>query len=119
MITINEQHIITAFGNKSQSCIRYLLFADQADKENLPNLARLFRAIAFSECIQARNYYLKLSHLEEQFVTSTVVIAVFSDIRNSILSACQQKNISPLLFKLKKSLKLKHFAITISNLIVN
>lgn len=90
MIKINERHIITAFGNKSQSRIRYLLFSDQADKENLPNLARLFRAIAFSECIQARNYYLKLSHLEEQFVTSTVVIAGFGDIRNSILSACTE-----------------------------
>lgn len=44
---------------------RYEVFAEIAEKEGFPNVARLFRAIAYAELVHARNHYNNLSHLNE------------------------------------------------------
>lgn len=36
MKEMTEQHMINAFGGESMANMRYLHFADQADKENFP-----------------------------------------------------------------------------------
>ena len=69
---MTEQHLINAFGRESQANMRYLHFADQAGKENLPNTARLFRAIAYSESVQADSHYLELRHLEGGFIVNSM-----------------------------------------------
>jgi rubrerythrin len=46
----------TAFAGESQAHLRYLVFADKAEQEGLPNVARLFRAASFSEQIHATNH---------------------------------------------------------------
>ena len=69
---MTEQHLINAFGSESQANMRYLHFADQAGKENLPNTARLFRAIAYSESVQADSHYLELRHLEGGFIVNSM-----------------------------------------------
>lgn len=45
-----------AFAGESQANRRYLFFAEKADKEGHPQIARLFRAAAESETIHARNH---------------------------------------------------------------
>lgn len=45
-----------AFAGESQANRRYLLFAKKAADEGLPNIARLFRAVAESETIHANNH---------------------------------------------------------------
>ena len=45
-----------AFAGESQANRRYLAFAQKADQDGFPNLARLFRAIAQSETIHALNH---------------------------------------------------------------
>ncbi len=45
--------------------MRYLVFADIAEKESFPNVARLFKAIAYSEQVHATNHYNKLKALDE------------------------------------------------------
>jgi len=52
MKMMTEQHLINAFGGESQAHMRYLHFANQAEKEKFANVARLFRAIAHAEYIQ-------------------------------------------------------------------
>lgn len=47
-----------AFAGESQANRRYLAFARQAEKEGLPQIARLFRAVAEAETVHA------LSHLK-------------------------------------------------------
>lgn len=46
MKQMTEQHMINAFGGESMGNMRYRHFAIQAEKEQYPNVARLFNAVA-------------------------------------------------------------------------
>ncbi len=72
MKKMTEQHLINAFGGESQAHMRYLHFADQAEKEKLNNVARLFRAIAHAEYIHAGDHYQELKHLDGGFVANSM-----------------------------------------------
>ncbi len=52
-----EENLKTAFAGESQANRRYLMFADKADKEGYPQVARLFRAAADAETVHARNHF--------------------------------------------------------------
>ncbi len=45
-----------AFAGESQASRRYLFFAEEAEKEGYPQIARLFRAAAEAETVHARNH---------------------------------------------------------------
>lgn len=49
-----------AYGGESMAHMRYLIWADVAEKEKLPNIARLFRAIAYAEYAHADNHFREL-----------------------------------------------------------
>ena len=51
-----ENNIQEAFGGESKANRRYMFFADKADKEGYPQVAKLFRAVAEAETIHARNH---------------------------------------------------------------
>ncbi len=53
---MTEADLRAAFAGESQAAERYLVFAEQAEDEGLPNIARLFRAISFAETRHARNH---------------------------------------------------------------
>lgn len=57
----SEKNLKDAFAGESQAHMRYLAFADKAEKENLTNVARLFRANSFAEEIHATNHLRTLS----------------------------------------------------------
>jgi len=40
--------------------MRYLVWGDKADKDGFPNVARLFRAIAYAEQVHATNHFVRL-----------------------------------------------------------
>jgi len=46
----------TAFAGESQANRRYLFFAEKAEKEGFPQVAKLFRAVADAETVHARNH---------------------------------------------------------------
>jgi len=50
------ENLQTAFAGESQANRRYLFFAEKAEKEGYPQIARLFRAAAESETVHARNH---------------------------------------------------------------
>jgi rubrerythrin len=52
-----ERNLQEAFAGESQANRRYLFFADKADKEGYPQIARLFRAVAEAETVHARNHF--------------------------------------------------------------
>jgi rubrerythrin len=52
-----QENLKEAFAGESQASIRYVAFAEKADEEGFPGIARLFRAAARSEISHA------LSHL--------------------------------------------------------
>jgi rubrerythrin len=72
MKKMTEQHLINAFGGESQAHMRYLHFANQAEKEKYSNAARLFRAIAHAEYVHAGDHYRELRHLDGGFVANSM-----------------------------------------------
>ena len=52
-----EKNLQEAFAGESQANRRYLFFADTAEKEGHPQVARLFRAAAEAETVHARNHF--------------------------------------------------------------
>jgi len=72
MKKMTEQHLINAFGGESQAHMRYLHFANQAEREKFDNVARLFRAIAHAEYIHAGDHYRELRHLDGGFVANSM-----------------------------------------------
>jgi rubrerythrin len=60
MHKMTEENLKSAFAGESQAHMRYLIFAEKAQKEGYPNLARLFRAIAYAEEVHATNHHREL-----------------------------------------------------------
>jgi rubrerythrin len=53
---MTKESLAAAFAGESQAAERYLVWADQAEEEGFPNVAKLFRAISFAETRHARNH---------------------------------------------------------------
>jgi rubrerythrin len=53
---MTAENIAAAVAGESQASQKYLAFADVADVESYPNVARLFRAVAYAESMHARNH---------------------------------------------------------------
>ncbi|HHV95055.1 MAG TPA: rubrerythrin family protein [Clostridiaceae bacterium] len=47
----------SAYGGESMAHMRYLIWGDMADNEGMPNIGRLFRAIAYAEWVHADNHF--------------------------------------------------------------
>jgi rubrerythrin len=55
-----ENNLQEAFHGESAANRRYTFFAEKADKEGFPQVARLFRAVAEAETVHARNHLLAM-----------------------------------------------------------
>jgi rubrerythrin len=55
-----ENDLKSAFAGESQAHTKYWIYAERAEKENLPNIARLFRAISYAERIHATSHFKTL-----------------------------------------------------------
>ncbi|MGB9695128.1 MAG: rubrerythrin family protein [Caldisericaceae bacterium] len=64
MKQMTERSLREAFAGESQAHMKYLIFADQAEKEGRLDLARLFRAISFAEQVHATNHFKALGDLK-------------------------------------------------------
>lgn len=64
MQKMTEQNMQAAFAGESQAHMRYLIFAGVAEKEGRPNVARLFRAIAYAEQVHAGNHLEALGAID-------------------------------------------------------
>lgn len=60
MKKMTEKNLQDAFAGESQAHMRYMAFGDKAEKENLPNIARVFRANAYAEVKHATNHLRNL-----------------------------------------------------------
>jgi rubrerythrin len=63
MKKMTNKNLHDAFSGESQAHMKYLIFAKQAEDENKPNIARLFRAISFAEQVHATNHIKTLGEL--------------------------------------------------------
>ena len=55
-----DKNLQGAFAGESQANRKYLFFAEKADKEGQPQIARLFRAAAEAETVHAKNHLTAL-----------------------------------------------------------
>jgi len=55
-MSTTKENLEEAFAGESQASRRYLFFAEKADSEGLPQIARLFRAASEAETVHARNH---------------------------------------------------------------
>ena len=60
-----EQHLKDAFAGESQANRSYLAFAEQADREGHPAVARLFRAAAYAETVHAHAHLRVLGGVKD------------------------------------------------------
>jgi len=60
MRKMTENNLRDAFAGESQAHMKYLVFAKKAEEEGRPNVAKLFRAIAFAEQVHASNHLYTL-----------------------------------------------------------
>ena len=60
-----EENLKNAFAGESQAHMKYLAFADKAERENFSNVARLFRANSFAEQVHAINHLRTLSGIKK------------------------------------------------------
>ncbi len=65
MRNMTEENLRAAFARESQAHMRYLIFANKAEKEERADVARLFRAIACAEQIHATNHFKALGDLRD------------------------------------------------------
>jgi rubrerythrin len=60
MKEMTKENLKAALAGESQAHIKYLAFAAKAEKEGKPNIARLFKAIAYAEQVHATNHLKEL-----------------------------------------------------------
>ncbi|HEU13108.1 MAG: rubrerythrin family protein [Thermoplasmata archaeon] len=65
MKKMTEKNLGDAFAGESQAHMRYLIFADVAEKAGYKNIARLFRAISYAEQVHATNHYRALGLIKD------------------------------------------------------
>lgn len=60
MKKMTEKALSEALAGESQAHIKYLAFADVAEKNGQANIAKLFRAVAYAEQVHAVNHFREL-----------------------------------------------------------
>ena len=65
MHDMTKTNLEAAFAGESQAHMKYLIFADQAEKDGFPNVARTFRAAAYAEQVHATNHFKVLKKLAD------------------------------------------------------
>jgi rubrerythrin len=61
---MTEQNLRDAFSGESQAHMKYQIYSNVAEKEGFPNVARLFKAIAYAELVHARNHLKELDGIK-------------------------------------------------------
>jgi rubrerythrin len=60
LMSKSEENLQAAFAGESQANRKYLAFAEKADREGYPQIAKLFRAAAEAETVHAHNHLREL-----------------------------------------------------------
>jgi len=65
MKNMTEKALSEAFAGESMAHMKYLIFAEIAEKDGYPNIARLFKATAFAEFAHAKNHARNLGYIKQ------------------------------------------------------
>lgn len=56
MHKMTQANLQAAFAGESQAHMKYAIFSEVAEKEGKPNIARMFKAVAYAETVHAANH---------------------------------------------------------------
>jgi len=80
---MTAENLRSAYGGESMAHMRYLIWSDIAEKEGLPRIANLLRAISYSEWAHARNHFTVLGgNIGDHLVASGAVFGVGKTVDN-------------------------------------
>lgn len=65
MRKMTEENLSEAYAGESQAFMKYTVWADKAESEGRPNVARLFRAVAAAEKVHAANHWKVLGNVQD------------------------------------------------------
>jgi rubrerythrin len=74
MRAMTKENLKAAFAGESQAHMKYAIFADKAEEEGYPEVARLFRAISFAERVHATNHLRELGGIGDTVANLEVAI---------------------------------------------
>jgi rubrerythrin len=74
MRKMTQTNLEAAFAGESQAYMKYAIFADKAEEEGYPEVARLFRAISFAERVHATNHLRELGGIGDTVANLEVAI---------------------------------------------
>ena len=74
MRKMTQANLEAAFAGESQAYMKYAIFADKAEEEGYPEVARLFRAISFAERVHATNHLRELGGIGDTAANLEVAI---------------------------------------------
>lgn len=57
---MTSEFLHSAYGGESLAHMRYIYWAQQAEKEGFPNIAKLFEAISYAESVHANNHFREI-----------------------------------------------------------
>lgn len=72
---MTRENLENAYAGESQAYMRYLIFSQVAEQEGKPNIARLFKAIAYAEEVHATNHYRALGYINNTVKNLDMAIA--------------------------------------------
>jgi len=72
---MTQENLENAYAGESQAHMKYLIFSQVAEKEGKPNIARLFKAIAYAEEVHATNHYRALGNINDTVKNLDMAIA--------------------------------------------
>ncbi len=89
MHAMTATNLRSSYGGESMAHMRYTVWASKAEKDGLPVVARLFRAVAHSEHIHAWNHFVKLAAAPgEATVLAGAAFGNASTTENLEMAAC-------------------------------
>jgi rubrerythrin len=70
MQAMTAANLRSSFGGESMAHMRYMIWADCAEEEGFPNVARLFRAVSFAEQVHATNHFRDMKDAPGDFLVA-------------------------------------------------
>ena len=83
MLSVIE-NLKEAINGESNAKRKYELYAEQATIENLPEVAKLFKAVAHAESIHVKNHLKALSSISKKEATDDFVVIKEDDLKNNV-----------------------------------
>ncbi len=86
---MTAENLRSAFGGESQAYQRYQVWGDKAEKDGFPQVATLFRAVAYAEQVHARNHFKAMENIEGDHLVASGAVFGLNDTAENLAGAIE------------------------------